>query len=142
MTRLFAPLLRFTRRESGAVAIEFVLLAPLLFGLLFGIVVVGYAMALSHSVQQLAGSSARASVAGITTEERRDLAQAYLDNASANYPLLMQEAITPTVDVASSPSANIRVEVRYAIDGSIVDLASGILGIEMTHLEGSAYLAY
>ncbi|QXT38167.1 TadE/TadG family type IV pilus assembly protein [Gymnodinialimonas ceratoperidinii] len=142
MTKLITPLRHFTRRENGAVAIEFVLLAPLLFGLLFGIVVIGYAMALSHSVQQLAGSSARASVAGITTDERRELAQAYLDNASANYPLLVQSSIAPTVAVASSPSANIRVDVRYAIDGSIVDLASGILGIEMTHLEGSAYLAY
>lgn len=139
MTKYLSPLLRFCRRETGAVAIEFVLLAPLLFGLLFGIIFVGYAMALSHSVQQLATASARASVAGITTQERTEIYDAYIEDASSNYPLLRQEAIADTPTITAS---DIRVEISYAVDGSLLDLASGIIGMELTHLEGSAYVAY
>ncbi|WP_341861229.1 TadE/TadG family type IV pilus assembly protein [Gymnodinialimonas sp. 57CJ19] len=139
MSKILSPLLRFFRRETGAVAIEFVLLAPLLFGLLFGIIFVGYAMALSHSVQQLASASARASVAGITTQERTEIYDAYIEEASSNYPLLRQEAIADTPTITGS---DIRVEISYAVDGSLLDLASGILGMELTHLEGSAYVAY
>lgn len=57
---------QWTKQDSGAVAIEFVLLAPMLFALRYGIACAGYAVALSHSVHQPVSDTARASVAGIT----------------------------------------------------------------------------
>ena len=133
---------QWRRNESGAVAVEFAIIAPLLFAMLFGIVVVGYAMALSHSVNQLAGSAARASVAGLTQGERRDLAQAYLDEAATHYPLLVQDAIRPTLTLSQTGDANITVAIAYDLDGSMLSLANGFLGLDLSELRSEAYLAY
>ena len=127
---------RFLRSENGAVAVEFVLLAPMLFGLLFGIACLGYFMALSHSVNDLAASSARASVSGITTEERRTLAVSYLTNASARYPLLKQSALSSSVHVSEGATAAVTVSLDYALDGSMLDLATEFLKMDLSSLKG------
>ena len=135
-------LFQFRRADDGAVAVEFALLAPLLFAMLFGIVCLGYFMALSHSVQGLATASARASLEGITPAERAAFAKAYLDEADARYPLLDASAITNTVTVFSGGTASITINVEYALDGSMLDLATGFLNLDVTSLESEAYLAY
>ncbi|WP_425070610.1 TadE/TadG family type IV pilus assembly protein [Sagittula sp. S175] len=131
---------RFLMREEGAVAIEFVLIAPLLLTLLFGTIVVGYYMGLSHSVHQLAASAARASVPGLDAEERRDLAEAYLSNAGQHYPLLVPSAVTPTVTMEDAPGMT--VQVVYALDGGILDIANGFLKLGIEDIRGQAYVAY
>lgn len=133
---------QFRRDDDGAVAVEFALLAPLLFVMLFGIVCLGYFMALSHSVQGLATASARASLAGITSTERAAFAEAYLAEADTRYPLLDASAISSTVAVSSGASASITVDVAYALDGSMLDLATGFLDLDLTSLISGAYLAY
>ncbi|WP_439524322.1 TadE/TadG family type IV pilus assembly protein [Marivita sp.] len=133
---------RFRRSEDGAVAVEFALLAPLLFAMLFGIVCLGYFMALSHSVQGLATSSARASLAGITTAERQTFAEAYLAQAGARYPLLDASAISSSVTMSEGAASAITVTVNYALGGSMLDLATGFLKLDLTSLETGAYLAY
>ncbi len=57
MHPLISLLTRFRRDSSGAVAVEFMLIAPILFALLFGIITLGYFMGISHSVNQLAAAS-------------------------------------------------------------------------------------
>jgi len=133
---------RFKRSEDGAVAVEFALLAPLLFAMLFGIVCLGYFMALSHSIQGFATSTARASLAGITTAERQAFAEVYLAKASAQYPLLDTSAISSTIAVSEGASSSITVTVNYALAGSMLDLATGFLNLDLTSLETGAYLAY
>lgn len=133
---------QWRRNETGAVAVEFALIAPLLFAMLFGIVVAGYAMALSHSVNQLAGSTARASVAGLTQEERRDLAEAFLSDAATHYPLLVQDAIRPTLTLSQAGAPDITVGISYDLDGSLLSLANGFLGLDLSTLNAEAYLAY
>src|SRR6056297_703646 len=133
---------RFKRSEDGAVAVEFALLAPLLFAMLFGIVCLGYFMALSHSIQGLATSTARASLAGITTEERQAFAESHLAQASARYPLLDTSAIISTIAVSEGAASSITVTVNYALAGSMLDLATGFLNLDLTSLETGAYLAY
>ena len=133
---------RFRSNEDGAVAIEFALLAPLLFAMLFGIVCLGYFIALSHSVHDLAAASARASLAGITTAERQDFAEAYLAEAGSRYPLLDSSALSSTVSVSEGASAGITVNLDYALDGSMLDLATGFLKLDLTSLKTGAYLAY
>lgn len=140
--RSLAFLDRFRRDQSGAVAVEFVLIAPLLFGLLFGIITVGYLIGVSHSVSQLATDTVRASVAGLDMQERTELAQAYLDNASIHYPLLIQEAVSPQVTTNDVNPPSMTVNVTYAIDGSFLALANSFLGLNIGDIKGSAYLAY
>lgn len=133
---------RYCRDQSGAVAIEFVLIAPLLFALLFGIITLGYFMGVSHSVHQLASGAARASVAGLDQIERQSLADTYLAQAGARYPLLIASGLTPVVTFEGVAPAGIVVDVSYTVDGTLLDLANGFLGLGITTIDGSAYLAY
>lgn len=133
---------RFRKDTSGAVAIEFVLIAPILFALLFGIITLGYFMGVSHSVTQLATGAARSSVAGLDQIERQALAEEYLAQAGTRYPLLIASGISPTVTFESSDPAGIIVDVSYSVDGTLLDLANGFLGLGINTIEGSAYLAY
>ena len=133
---------RFRNDASGAVAIEFVLIAPLLFALLFGIMTIGFYVGVSHSVSQLATGAARASVAGLDMEERVELAQAYLARASSNYPLLSQDAVTPDIQTETTDTPGIMVRVTYAIDGSVMDIANSLLGFNIADITGKSYLAY
>ena len=132
----------FRKDQSGAVAVEFVLIAPILFALLFGIVVMGYFMGLSHSVKQLAAGAARASVAGLDAGERQSLADAYIAGAGQRYPLLVPASVSADVQIASGAAAAITVDVTYDIDGSILDIANGFLKLGLTDLTERAYLAY
>ncbi len=133
---------QFWRDQSGVVAVEFVLIAPLLLGLTLGIISLGYFMGVTHSVHQLASGAARASVTGLDQSERAQLASAYLDQAGARYPLLSQDALTPIVIFDGNDPVGITVNVTYAVDGTLLDLANGFLKLGIANIKGSAYLAY
>lgn len=135
-------MLHFRRNQSGAVAVEFMLIAPILFALLFGIITLGYFMGVSHSVHQLATGAARASVAGLDQIERQSLADTYLSQAGTRYPLLNASGLTPEVTFEGSDPAGIIIDVSYSVDGTLLDLANGFLGLGITTIDGSAYLAY
>ncbi|MDF1726246.1 MAG: TadE/TadG family type IV pilus assembly protein [Sulfitobacter sp.] len=132
----------FWRDQSGAVAVEFVFLAPLLFALLFGVMILGHYMGLSHSISQLAAGAARASVAGLDAQEREELALAYLSDAPARYPLLDPRSLTSRVDVTADQPPAIQVSIDYRIDGSVLEIANGLLKLGIEDLNGRAYLAY
>lgn len=140
--RLPAALARFGADRSGAVAVEFVLIAPILFALLFGVVVTGYFIGISHSVSQLAAGAVRASVAGLDREERTELAQLYLAQAGSRYPLLAPSALASDVTIEGPSPAAITVSIVYNIDASLLDLANGFLGLGINNIARSAYLAY
>ncbi|RKE94619.1 TadE-like protein [Sulfitobacter guttiformis] len=133
---------RFRADQSGAVAVEFVLIAPILLTLVFGIVTVGYFMGVSHSVSQLASGAARSSVSGLDEAERRAIARSYLNEAGARYPLLVQDAVTSTIAFDTAEVDGITVSVVYDVDGSLLDIANGFLKLGITTINGSAYVAY
>lgn len=133
---------RFCQDQSGAVAVEFVLIAPILISLLFGIISLGYFMGVSHSVHQLAASAARVSVAGLTQDERSGLATTYLSQAGERYPLLSQKALSPNVVFDNAEPAGVTVTVAYNVEGTLLDVANSFLNLELTSIKGSAYLAY
>lgn len=137
-----STLRRFCDDTKGAVAIEFVLIAPILFAMLFGIITLGYFIGVSHSVNQLATGAARVSVTGLDEAERLDFAEAYLAEAGRRYPLLAAKALNTSVTFDTNAEEGITVNVDFAIQGSILGVANGFLGLGVTHIEGSAYLAY
>ncbi len=67
------PRLLIDRR--GTALIEFALLAPILIALLIGMAAYGHYFLIAHSAQQLANDAARASIAGLSAEEREDIAR-------------------------------------------------------------------
>lgn len=79
MNRRSLPILRrFARSTAATSAVEFALLSPLYFLLMFGMAAYGIYFGAGHSVQQLAADAARVAVAGLTSQERQTLATDYV----------------------------------------------------------------
>ena len=133
----------FIRDEDGAVAVEFVLVLPLLLSMVFGIICFGQYFAIANSLQQLAAEAARYSALGITTAEREALARSFITNANERFSFLGPDKITPSISSLSEdvPDA-IVVSLAYDMTGSAVDVASGFLGFEFDVLTRRSYLAY
>jgi Flp pilus assembly protein TadG len=101
------------QREEGAVAVEFALVALLFFVLLFGIIVYGVQFGARIAATQAASEGARAAVAGLTPEERSDLAdsaaRAVINRYGAIFPLGTVTVLPPVV-------TDERVEVTVRVD--------------------------
>lgn len=139
---LSLTLSRFKRSETGAVAVEFVLIAPILITLLFGTIVMGYYIGVTHSVHQLAAGAARASVVGLDQTERESLANEYLSEAGTRYPLLVNDAVSSTIVFDGVSPAGITVNISYSTNESMLQIANGFLDLGIETIEKSAYLGY
>ncbi len=99
----------------GSTAVEFAFVAPILLVLLFGIVAFGAVIGVDNGLQQLVAEAARASVAGLTDAERKQLAQASLTTNAPSYPF-----IDPTklgLSTADPTSSSFQVTVTYDMSG-------------------------
>lgn len=135
-------LVGFWRRDDGAAALEFALVAPFLFALIFGIIVFGYAFALQNSLQELAADAARATVGGLSTAERQTLLTSYMGQAGSQYLLLDPSRLSYLSSFTDGTGASISLRVNYDLSGSVVSLLDGTLGFNLPSLSGSAYLVY
>ena len=100
---------------GGTSAIEFAIVAPVFFVLVFGIVVYGAYFASFSLVNHIAYEAARASVAGLTDDERASLAQARAEELIADFSgFLKSTALT----VTSAPQSGglYSVTVHYQFD--------------------------
>jgi Flp pilus assembly protein TadG len=113
MTRIVRHLSGFTGCARGASAVEFAILAPLFFAILFGIVIFGSYLAVVHGVQQLAAEAARRSVAGLTDTERGSLASDYVSANAQSYPLIDGAHLTVTAAASATDSKVFVVTVNY-----------------------------
>lgn len=103
------------RDTSGAAAVEFAFVGPLLVLMLCGIMGYGGYFWISHAVQQVANDAARAALAGLTLTEREALARevladeiddyAYLDPSNAVARVVGQEH-TVTVEIVYDASSS------------------------------------
>jgi|SRR6185503_9936078 Flp pilus assembly protein TadG len=106
-------LLQRLRRESGgASAIEFAIVAPIFFILVFGIVVYGYYFGSLSLVHHIAYESARASVSGLTDDERAVLAQARADELITALSTVL-DADSIQVETAAPTPGVYSVTVHY-----------------------------
>lgn len=60
--------------KSGAAAVEFAIVGPMLILILMGVFTYGGYFLTAHTIQQLTNDAARAAIAGLDDEERRTLA--------------------------------------------------------------------
>jgi Flp pilus assembly protein TadG len=104
---------RIARDKSGASAIEMALVFPLFLIVLLGIVAYGIYFGAAHSVQQLAADAARASVAGLNSQERVTLTETYIANNASKYALLDPDNISITAAPSSSNANDFVVTVSY-----------------------------
>lgn len=103
--------------RRGSAIIEFALLLPVLAALLFGMLAYGQYFLLAHSVQQLANDAARATVGGLTRDERAQLAT---DTVSAELPRL--KAMPPARVTTRVEENNGLVTVAVLLDAGNVPL--------------------
>lgn len=87
----------FRRNQSGAVALEFAFLAPVMIFMMMGMTGYGGYFWMSHSVQQLANDAARAAMPGLTVAERASLAQASVKAGAGDYAQLKASKVTTQV---------------------------------------------
>ena len=104
---------RFMRDRAGTSALEFAIVAPLFFLVLFTLIAYGIYLGVTHSVQQIAADAARTAVAGLNTNERTALVNRYLGTSRFEYTLLDPRRITVAVaDDAGNPD-QFTVKVSY-----------------------------
>ena len=65
----------FLGSRNGNAAVEFALIVPVLLALFGGMVAFGIYLGASHNLKHIASEAARASIAGVSDQERADLAR-------------------------------------------------------------------
>lgn len=108
-----APARRFVRDGSGASAIEFALVAPVLLLFLVGVLVYGLYYGAASSVQQLAADAARASVAGLNDDERAAIARQHVADGSRSYVLLDPARASVSAHPSAADPNQFEVAVSY-----------------------------
>lgn len=125
---------RLSRCDRGASALEFALVMPIFLLLVCGVLVYGCWFALAHTVQGLANEGARASIGGLDEDERRTLAQGYID-AQAGPSGLSVAHLTREVETTGGST---RVTVRFDVSGSPIMALSQIVPAPPAVIERSA----
>lgn len=111
---------RLRRREDGAAAVEFALVAPLLILLSFGIISYGYLLSFRQGMSQGASEGARAGAvwgAAYSTSQdtaRIAAAKTQINNALGSYGVSCTSGATCNVTIAACGTAKcVTVEVSY-----------------------------
>jgi len=120
--------------RTGAAAVEFALVGPLMILLLIAIVVYGGWFLTAQAVQSLASEGARAAIAGLDLEERRALAAAAVRDTAADMGL--DQARTGVSAVAEAD--RVRVAVSYDLHGHPLMALGGMLPRPPMVIERSA----
>lgn len=100
----------FLTRKDGAAAVEFALVIPIFLLMIAGIIFYGLYFSTANAVQQIAAEAARATVAGLSVAERKQLGQARAAAQVGLNPLLDPTKMTVTV---AENTDGVKVTVRY-----------------------------
>lgn len=108
--------LSLIRCRSGGSAVEFAIVAPILFLTLFSLIAYGIYLSAAHAVQQIAADAARTAVAGLNDTERKQLVRDFLSRSTLNHALL--EVKNFTLDVKEDPKNPNQFTVSVDYDAS------------------------
>lgn len=118
--RLRAPH-AFSRRQlaldsRGTVSIEFAILMPIFFAILFGIIAFGVQYATRIALTYAAAEGGRAAIAGLSDDERKTLATNAINNTlGALMPLVDPQKASVTVDLSNEASSEeVTISISYA----------------------------
>lgn len=119
----------FAEARTGVAAVEFAIVAPLYLFLLVGMVAYGIYFGASHSVQQISADAARASVAGLTTDERQRLALRFIALNADGYAFIDTAKLTVSVGESAADTSQFDVVVSY--DAAELPIWSLFRGLSM-----------
>ncbi len=129
---------RFVQNRQGVSAVEFALVFPVFLTMLFGIFVVGMTIATAHSLQHAVQEAARAAVAGLSDDERDDLARKRIAAIVAEGGLLQREPLTMTSGSSATDTSLWTVTLTYDLRGTQMWSLAMRLGIPIPPLVRSA----
>ena len=107
---------RLSKDRAGTSALEFAIIAPLFFLVLFTLIAYGIYLSVTHSVQQIAADAARTAVAGLNPAERVTLVNRYLDASRFDYSFLNRRKMK--VLVSDDPNNPDQFTVTISYDSS------------------------
>ncbi|WP_238230488.1 TadE/TadG family type IV pilus assembly protein [Methylobacterium thuringiense] len=116
--KLFNVLPNLKRQNSGATAVEFALIVPVFFVILFGVIFYGLIIGIGSSLQHTAQEAARASIAGMTDTERDSLARSRIQSLLSGSQLIRIDALTIATGSSSTDSSLWTVSLTYNIQAS------------------------
>ncbi len=112
--------------ETGAAAVEFALLVPLLLAIVFGIIAYSMYFTVQIAVTEAAAVGARAAVAGLDCTERTNLATAAITTYFSEYGGFLGAAL-PTHPVCGT--GTFQVTVSYDIASLNLGIMSGFVPV-------------
>ncbi len=107
---------RLSKDRAGTSALEFAIIAPLFFLVLFTLIAYGIYLSVTHSVQQIAADAARTAVAGLNPTERVTLVNRYLDASRLDYSFINRAKMN--VAIAEDPGNPDQFTVTITYDSS------------------------
>lgn len=111
---------------QGNSAVEFALLVPVLLALFAGITAFGIYLGASHNLKQLASDAARASIAGVSDQERGTLARQRVNTALADGAMFKPGTVD--VQVGADPADPTLYTVTLSFDARTLGF-SGLSGL-------------
>ena len=99
--------------QSGVAAVEMAIVFPLFLAVSLGILAFGLYFGAAHSTQQLAADAARASIAGLDTNERVAIVTRYVASNASQYPLVIPEFVKAKAGPSSSNPDDFVVTVSF-----------------------------
>jgi Flp pilus assembly protein TadG len=124
---------QFAASRAGTSAVEFALLSPLYFMLMFGMAAYGIYFGASHSVQQLAADAARVAIAGLSAEERRALAADFVARNGSTYAFVDAGKLAIELGDSSADPTQFVIGISYDARGlPIWNLFDGLPMPDMT----------
>jgi len=128
MRRLFSNI---RKNADGAAAIEFALIAPMLFGLMLGVLQIGIAMQNYNALRSVSADVARYAVVNYQTSTRLSVSQlqdyAYSVGTTAPYALQRQN-LTTSVRMATTQRVTGATEYTIALTYNVPSVLS-VIGI-------------
>src|SRR6218665_827229 len=106
-------LISLLRCRSGSSAVEFAIVAPILFMSLLSLIAYGIYLSAAHSVQQIAANAARTAVAGLNEAEREQLVRDFLNKSTMEHALLQKSNFTMNVKEDPKNPNQFTVSIDY-----------------------------
>jgi Flp pilus assembly protein TadG len=115
-----------TSDRQGSIAVEFAIVAPVFIVIVTASLFYGIYFGAAIIVQQIASEAARAAIAGVTPDERHDLAQTRFDQNASSYPLIDPDHLEFEM---VEQAGNILVTVRYDTERLPIHVFAGLLPV-------------
>jgi len=107
------PVLQWLSARDGVAAVEFAIVFPVFLLMMLGILAYGLYFAAAHSLAQLASDAARASVAGLSDDERAAIVRDHVRSAASGYAFIQPASVEVETGSVPGTARQFRIVLRY-----------------------------